>query len=811
MSVSAFQAGTVAMPQERANVAADVDKWIAQDKDELKLKALEEKEAKRQAGAQRAMREALAEQQEMIEKNALRISAQNDALAKLDLDAAIQQGKIQDAIKAKDRSTEERLRARHLDIQLSMAKHRAENETSKLNAKNLRTQLEQLKQEARYAKADEAERQRSISKRRKQIEDQRKQLKVIEINRQRAEAHKKALEEQEKCIADAQIKLKAIIASNDAAGRKRLQDQGASMAKEMQQKKEELEHMLIEAEERRTAFINSAKERIQQDSEEAERLRMCAVRRAAVLAEAEQRDTILRNEQRRKAWEAEIEAIELRKSFHQIEFRKAVEKKDEDAQIRIQETEKKLQEDIKSRKSRIEETAIAIRECRERLEHDERERKQQMAEEAERSRFAAARRALVAKEAESLRLSVSNSKRQQKVMQKKKELEENKARLTTELKDAIALSDEMALARLHEATQANERKMQEQSKALQLIRKEAEKRRNEAMELEQQLKQLSAEEANRMRTAAARRATALKEKEQMDVIIRNRTKDERSKERIASIEKSKNIKEQQWRDLRRRNSIIGHERLEEQRKQAQLRHEEKSAANKERMKAASERKAARVKVDIRERADRAKKIAEKEQKARDRIDALNEKRQKNQKKSTKRRVKREHPADDDAAALRIQALHRGRGARRRSLALKEKKKRQEAMSALSLQSAQKEILIGKNKIMSRAELKAPGLAVMKVDAEDAAALSIQKIERGRQGRKKSAKAKHTKKQNAATKIQSHARGNITRKKAPPVKLGASPYNQKRTSSRPTVPKGPNSTRKTGTSRGARALEASNSV
>ena len=73
--------------------------------------------------------------------------------------------------------------------------------------------------------------------------------------------------------------------------------------------------------------------------------------------------------------------------------------------------------------------------------------------------------------------------------------------------------------------------------------------------------------------------------------------------------------------------------------------------------------------------------------------------------------------------------------------------------------------------MSRKQLKAPGLAVMSVEAEDLAALRIQKIQRGRQGRRKSFKKKSAKKRedNAAIKVQKLQRGRSERRRVKQVK------------------------------------------
>ena len=186
-------------------------------------------------------------------------------------------------------------------------------------------------------------------------------------------------------------------------------------------------------------------------------------------------------------------------------------------------------------------------------------------------------------------------------------------------------------------------------------------------------------------------------------------------------------------------------------------------------------------------------------------------------------------------------MHRGRSARRKSIALKEEKKRERARSALEYQKKQRKQSEKAEKPMSRNQLKAPGLAVMSVEAKDSAAMRIQKIQRRRLGRRHSIKKKEAKRQQrqhnsaaikvqkvqrgradrrrahqvretkfaAATKIQSHARGNIIRKQVSPVKIAASPYNQKRSANKPVAPLGsPSAIIKEGVSRGARVVEAS---
>ena len=68
MSLATFQTGTGTAAAARSDIAAELRRWIYQDEDERKRELLETNEAKRQAAAQRAMREALAEQQESIDR-----------------------------------------------------------------------------------------------------------------------------------------------------------------------------------------------------------------------------------------------------------------------------------------------------------------------------------------------------------------------------------------------------------------------------------------------------------------------------------------------------------------------------------------------------------------------------------------------------------------------------------------------------------------------------------------------------------------------------------------------------------------------
>ena len=108
----------------------------------------------------------------------------------------------------------------------------------------------------------------------------------------------------------------AAVSAKDEAAQKRLREQKAMLRQEIAHKKEELELILIEAESRRLEIVQRAKERKLQEAEEAERRREAAARRAAVLSQTEQQELILRNEKKRKAWEAELAAVELAAAVH---------------------------------------------------------------------------------------------------------------------------------------------------------------------------------------------------------------------------------------------------------------------------------------------------------------------------------------------------------------------------------------------------------------------------------------------------------------------------------------------------------------
>ena len=177
--------------------------------------------------------------------------------------------------------------------------------------------------------------------------------------------------------------------------------------------------------------------------------------------------------------------------------------------------------------------------------------------------------------------------------------------------EAVAAKDEAAEQRLREANRAIEDKLAERARALAEVRKEVEDRRVAQANAERERIQAEGVEAERARLASARRAAAMKEKQQMDMIIENRKKNARAQDRIASIEAAKSEREEKWRQQRRRNSILGHQRVAEQRKRAMS--EAKSRADAKECKTeAAQRKADLEREDILRRMEQARKIAEKE-------------------------------------------------------------------------------------------------------------------------------------------------------------------------------------------------------
>ena len=173
MSLSHFQSGTAAVSAARTDIAAEFREWIYQDDDENKRQALEKNESRRQAAAQRAMREALAEQLETIQKNEERILAQRTALASLEDEQATLEAELAKAIANKDEALQNRLRAQALETGLSLAQKRFEAEAAHAEAATRREQLLQMEEEAKAAKADEAARQRYIKSHNAQVQKQK--------------------------------------------------------------------------------------------------------------------------------------------------------------------------------------------------------------------------------------------------------------------------------------------------------------------------------------------------------------------------------------------------------------------------------------------------------------------------------------------------------------------------------------------------------------------------------------------------------------------------------------------------------------
>ena len=278
MSLSHFQSGTAAVSAARNDIAAEVREWIYQDDEEKKRQALEKNESRRQAAAQRAMREALAEQLETIQKNEERILAQRTALASLEDEQATLEAELAKAIANKDEALQNRLRAQALETGLSLAQKRFEAEAAHAEAATRREQLLQMEEEAKAAKADEAARQRYIKSHNAQVQKQKEQLEIIARNKSRADAQRAALSENEKRFAEAEKEMLAVSAKDEAA-QKRLREQKAILRQEIAHKKEELELIFIEAESRRLEIVQRAKERKLQEAEEAERRREAAARR----------------------------------------------------------------------------------------------------------------------------------------------------------------------------------------------------------------------------------------------------------------------------------------------------------------------------------------------------------------------------------------------------------------------------------------------------------------------------------------------------------------------------------------------------
>ena len=114
-----------------------------------------------------------------------------------------------------------------------------------------------------------------------------------------------------------------------------------------------------------------------------------------------------------------------------------------------------------------------------------------------------------------------------------------------------------------------------------------------------------------------------KEEEQIKHIMANRKKNQRALDRINTIENGKKSKEDDYRRARRRRSILGNERVKEQRKQVLQKAQDKKAVKEAKKLEAQRRREEIKKSDDEARKAKAREIEEKDRKAKARLKEMN--------------------------------------------------------------------------------------------------------------------------------------------------------------------------------------------
>ena len=147
MSLVTSLPGTASLTDARTDIAAEVREWITTDEEERVRQNADVAEAKRYNASARAMNNALAEQQEMIEQHAVKLTKHSQALQEQEQQLLQAETDLRGAIATKDDSTKARLEQLRRDLSLEVEKKKELQELSQLQAAADRNRYHQMEDE----------------------------------------------------------------------------------------------------------------------------------------------------------------------------------------------------------------------------------------------------------------------------------------------------------------------------------------------------------------------------------------------------------------------------------------------------------------------------------------------------------------------------------------------------------------------------------------------------------------------------------------------------------------------------------------
>ena len=758
----------------------------------------------RYAASQRAMNEALAEQEELITQSEANMWLCRSAISSLEQKQSETDQSLHQAVQDKDTTAISTLtKLRHVLV-ADIADKRAEEETSQLETTARKAQLSQMQVERKLAAADETERVLQIKIRTTSLQQEKERAEKTSLEQLVEEKKTVLLETQEDELYAAEVEFRTAVAAKDAFAQKRIDRRRTRIKEEIAETKIVLEKNREAAKVRRNIMKLRVDERDKRDEEESERLRIAAARRASVHSEEEQREYILKHERKRIKWEAEIVKLEEDERSQIVALSLATEQKDHAAEEKARALHVIATQKASERRTAVAEARSALRERRELLEYEERERRQRVEEDVLRRQAIVERRVAESKADERRETEEKNRQREAKITYEQIRLERETVELEKKIKEAIDAKDEATTVRLQKSAQIAKEKLKLKKEEKQKTNKEVAERREINKKEEQQKSKAESKEKERQRVVQKRRAAAKKEEEQIHKIMNNRKKDETSQARIKSVEEEKGKKEDEWRGQRRRRSILGSDRVKSQREEMFQEAQTKKLEKENKSDNVKERKEKLELAQKQKQETIATKIKEKEQATKERLCELKNKNGTNltaaatvvpnaiefdtntaaiKIQSTSRMKKEQrHLSDKKKAVLKIQTQARGKIGRSRSTKIKETK----TTAAIQIQKihrgkgGRKKSKSKKKKKLTRLELKEQSNGIVlaseknqdhdsdyELDELKGAASKIQKIQRGRTSRK-ATYARKQKKRNqvqAVIKVQALQRGAIARNTA----------------------------------------------
>jgi len=723
-------------------------------------------ETKRYAASQRSMDEVLAEQEELIQQNEEKMWTQRSAVATLELDQSNTERALHQARQDSDMQAVERWAQEMHTIIKSIAEKRGEEEMFQLEASARRAQLANMRCEQKLAAIDEGERVQHSQLRVLSLQtyqDRVNQMSILSVAMAKEDV---LLETQEEALYAADVELRTAVAANNATAQRRIGRRRVQIASELEDKKAEAQAKRTKMSALHAMAEHSSKERTIRDEEEIERLRAAAARRAAVHAEEEQREFILKHERKRIKWESEISKLEeeTREQDEMLATAAETETTDADNEMRaatataLRET---AMQEAETKRRKVEEARSALRERRELLEHEERERRQQVEEDAARRAAVVARRAAAITVKASRETIEKNRERVERVSIEQAHLERETTERYKKLEQALVAKDEATAKRLQENIDKANEELDKKKKEKNTMMEDATKRKQAMEQEEREQAKVELLENQRLRNVQARRTVAQKEEEMMKQIMDNRKRDEVSRARIAAVEEEKDKKEDEWRNQRRRRSILGSDRVKVQRENMIREAQDKRIKKEKKADNAREKREKIQQDDMKKREKRAQQIQEKDRAAKGRLQERNSKGQDSAE------------AAEAAAAVRIQSIQRGKQGR---LCVNEVK-----TSIVQIQ-ANGRGYVARKKVNQRKYEKKKMNAAIKIqsqargqvgrrrvsltrESKTTAAVRIQKVQRGKSSRRESLdldRKEQEERVRMALKIQSVQRGRNVR-------------------------------------------------